>query len=96
MSPNTMEIILDPDTGKKVSLATAEGVFTPTGTSYSLIKAVKGNVSRPCRILDLGCGIGIVGIALHELGLIKPPLYASDLVSRPGNSLAQPPEFLQN
>ena len=31
------------------------------------------------KLLDLGCGIGVVGLILHSLGLVKEPLYASDI-----------------
>ncbi|MFH1386137.1 MAG: methyltransferase [bacterium] len=55
------------------------GVFVPTGTSQSLVKAVKGYVKSPGKTVDLGCGCGAVGIALHKLGLIEGSLYASDL-----------------
>ena len=68
---------LGPD--KEVDLAFAPGVFTPNTTTNLLIQAVKSTISEPVTLLDLGCGTGVVGIALHLQGLIKLPLYASDL-----------------
>lgn len=68
---------LGPD--REVELAFAPGVFTPNTTTTLLIKAVKNTVSEPASLLDLGCGTGVVGLALHFQGLIKLPLYASDL-----------------
>lgn len=56
-----------------------ESVFHPTGTSEEIIKAVSANVVSPGKILDLGCGSGVVGFALHILGKSKGSLYASDL-----------------
>jgi SAM-dependent methyltransferase len=56
-----------------------EGVFRPTGTSDEIIKAVSENIASPGRILDLGCGSGVVGFALHILGKSNDTLYASDL-----------------
>ena len=56
-----------------------EGVFHPTGTSDEIIKAVSQNISSPGRILDLGCGSGVVGFSLHMLGKSQGSLYASDL-----------------
>ncbi len=67
--------------GYEIALTLAPGVFEPTGTSVALIKAIgdelAGEVSG--RVLDLGCGSGAVGLALHHLGMLHPPLYASDL-----------------
>jgi precorrin-6B methylase 2 len=56
-----------------------EGVFHPTGTSDEIIKAVSTNISSPGKVLDLGCGSGVVGFALHILGKSEGTLYASDL-----------------
>lgn len=64
---------------KELELDLPKGVFTPTGTSQVLIKAIRGFIKQPGKLLDLGCGCGVVGIALHQLGLVKGSLYASDL-----------------
>ena len=68
---------LSPD--KEIALVTASGVFTPNLTTNLLIRAVKNTISGPANLLDLGCGTGVVGLALYFQGLIKSPLYASDL-----------------
>ena|SRR3990167_6744498 len=64
---------------KELELDMPAGVFTPTGTSKVLIKAVEGFIKKPGKLLDLGCGCGVVGIALQQLGLINGSLYVSDL-----------------
>ena len=64
---------------KNFEIKLQEGVFHPTGTSDEIIKAVSGNIVSPGRVLDLGCGSGVVGFALHILGKSENPLYASDL-----------------
>jgi 16S rRNA G1207 methylase RsmC len=64
---------------KELVLVTAPDVFTPNTTTNLLIQAVKKLVSEPVSLIDLGCGTGVVGLALHLDGLIKSPLYASDL-----------------
>lgn len=64
---------------REIALVTAPGVFIPTGTTKLLIQTVQKSISRPVTLLDLGCGTGVVGLALHLHGLISPPLYASDL-----------------
>lgn len=56
-----------------------KGVFYPTDTSTILIEACKQAIFSPKKILDLGCGCGLVGITLAKMGLTKGPVYASDL-----------------
>ena len=67
------------DKGTQLQLIMPEGVFVPTGTSTVLFEAVRSYVSKPGKLLDLGCGSGALGIALDKIDLIKHPLYASDL-----------------
>jgi len=56
-----------------------DSVFYPTGTSEEIIKAVSKNIIQPGKLLDLGCGAGLVGIALSLMGKARGTLYASDL-----------------
>lgn len=56
-----------------------KGVFHPTDTSRILIEACGKAIVSPKKILDLGCGCGLVGIALARMGLCKGPLFASDI-----------------
>ncbi|MCX5696443.1 MAG: methyltransferase [Candidatus Omnitrophica bacterium] len=67
------------DLDNKLLLRKAQGVFSPTGTSALLIEAARDNIKKPGRLLDLACGSGVIGLFLYKLGLLKPPLYASDL-----------------
>lgn len=76
---NQTEIKFSLSADKEIKLAFAPGVFTPNTTTNLLIQAVKSTISEPATMLDLGCGTGVVGIALHLQGLIKAPIYASDL-----------------
>jgi len=71
------EFVIDKDI--IIPLDIPDGVFIPTGTSVSLIQAFQGYVRIPGKVLDLGAGSGVVGISLNKLGLVKVPLYASDL-----------------
>jgi len=72
-----IKFTISPD--NEIELMAAPGVFIPTATTNILIQSVKDSISSPVNLLDLGCGTGIVGIALHLQGLIQMPLYASDL-----------------
>jgi len=58
---------------------TSETAFYPTETSTLLIEAARSNIKRPGKTLDLGCGIGITGLAISKLGLCARPLFASDI-----------------
>jgi ribosomal protein L11 methylase PrmA len=64
---------------REIALTSAPGVFSPTGTTKLLIEAVKQKIVDPASLLDLGCGTGVVGLALHLQGIVKSPLCASDL-----------------
>jgi len=64
---------------KKFEIKLHENVFCPTGTSDVIIKAVSENINSQGKLLDLGCGSGVVGFALHILGKTDGTLYASDL-----------------
>ena len=63
----------------KMEILVPEDVFFPTGTTKILFDSAKEYIKKPGKILDLGCGCGVLGLALNKIGLIKPPLYASDL-----------------
>ena len=55
-----------------------ESVFHPRGTSDEIIKAVSANISSPGKILDLGCGAGVVGCALCILCKSVGSLFCPD------------------
>ena len=65
--------------GTELQLATEDGVFRPTHTSTLFIQAATALLDRPMRVLDLGCGVGVVGLALARMGRVASPLYGSDL-----------------
>ena len=88
MTRKFIDIKFLPKGGKEIRLVSAEGVFTPNTTSDLLISAVNKTISEPVKMLDLGCGTGIVGLSLWLEGLVKEPMYASDL-SAPSVSCSQ-------
>ena len=54
--------------------------FLPTGTSQILANcAIKLINNKDAKILDFGCGIGVVGISIFKKKKIKNILYASDI-----------------
>ncbi len=88
MASKFIDIKFLPKGGKEIRLVSAEGVFTPNTTSDLLISAVNKTISEPVKMLDLGCGTGVVGLSLWLEGLVKEPMYASDL-SAPSVSCSQ-------
>ena len=70
--------------GHTIELYTASGVFAPKkvdrGTQI-LLKSAKEVVQEKDKILDLGCGYGVLGISLKKL-FPKSPLTFSDINER--------------
>ncbi len=54
-------------------------VFVPTGTSELLIEATEKVIKKKKKILDLGCGSGIVGISIAKRLKIKEKVFFSDI-----------------
>ena len=54
-------------------------VFVPTGTSELLIEASKKIIKKRKKILDLGCGSGIVGISIAKILKTKEKIFFSDI-----------------
>lgn len=68
------------DEGKNaLVIETEQNVFYPTDTSALLIDACRACITSPKKILDLGCGSGLVGIALARAGCSAGTLSASDM-----------------
>jgi cyclopropane fatty-acyl-phospholipid synthase-like methyltransferase len=62
-----------------IDLVINNGVFKPTGTTDVLIDAVVNNIKKSGKLLDLGCGSGVVGMVLYKMGKIDKKLFASDI-----------------
>lgn len=63
-----------------IVVATKPSVFYPTSTSVLLLSAVRRFLTfSPSSVLDLGCGCGIVAIALAKLLPSVKSVYASDI-----------------
>ena len=78
MSYKKVEYINKFDQKTKIILNTNDNVFAPTATSDFLISAVASNIDKVDKLLDLGCGNGIVGISLSKLNKAKK-IYCSDI-----------------
>jgi methylase of polypeptide subunit release factors len=65
-----------------IVVTTSPNVFYPTSTTVLLLHVVRKNVSAPPKkILDLGCGCGVVAITLAKLVAPEGSVYASDISS---------------
>ncbi len=62
-----------------LKFATKDDVFMPTATSKVIIDACLKEIDSPRKMLDLGCGSGVVGLSLAHAGLCRGALSASDL-----------------
>lgn len=63
-----------------IVVATTYNVFYPSSTTVLLLRAVRKGVDTPPHsVLDLGCGCGIVAIALARIVAPAGLVYASDI-----------------
>ena len=62
------------ENGFKIDLEKSDKVFTPTGTTETIIEGILENNKEKRTTLDLGCGCGVIGLSLFKSGLIKEPL----------------------
>jgi len=88
MTNKFTNIEFTPKNGSELKLVSSKGVFSPNTTTELLINAIKKTIFKPVKILDLGCGTGVVGLSLWLDGLSKEPVSASDL-SAPSVSCSQ-------
>ena len=69
----------DNEENNTLVIETEPNVFHPTDTSALLIDACRACITSPKKVLDLGCGSGLIGIALARAGCSAGTLYASDI-----------------
>ncbi|HLF64585.1 MAG TPA: methyltransferase [Saprospiraceae bacterium] len=70
----------DKNSGNSITVDTSADVFYPTSTTNILLSGVRTRVHQEVNtVLDLGCGCGVVAIALGKLILPHAQIYASDI-----------------
>jgi SAM-dependent methyltransferase len=79
MLESNYEVKLPNTSTPLLRVKTRSDVFSPTDTSLLLIEACRTLIKEPGKTLDLGCGCGVTGLALANLGLCSKPLYSSDV-----------------
>ena len=84
-----MYTFINNDIEKSIQLTQSKGVFSPTDTTKILAKSVINSINSPGKILDLGCGSGIVGLLLWKFGLVKDCLYLSDVSENAVNNAVE-------
>lgn len=80
MSYKKVKFNIKYDEKTKIILNTSDQVFAPTATSDFLISGVASNINKVDKLLDIGCGNGIVGISLAILNKTNQ-IYCSDISS---------------
>jgi len=73
-----MSIYKQKTKGKTFDLLYDKKCFIPTGTSDFIINSCLNNFSSANNLLDLGCGIGVVGLTLYHFIKVNN-LYSSDI-----------------
>lgn len=68
--------------GTELRCEIEDGVFKPTLTTELMLRAAAATGLTDARVLDLGTGCGVVGIAAAKLGLAREPVGLSDLSGR--------------
>jgi ribosomal protein L11 methylase PrmA len=63
----------------KLKLYTSTKAFKPTATTDFLLRDALTVIKKPMDVLDLGCGIGIIGIMVSKHIKNKRKIYASDV-----------------
>ena len=63
---------------KKFNLYIPKTVFQPTATTNFLIEQTLKKIKKPLKVLDLGCGSGVIGIILGKILNFNREIYASD------------------
>jgi len=79
-----MNFFLSPTNNMKIPLSINKSVFLPNLTSELIIKAISVNKKKinAQKILDMGCGTGVIGICIKKKIFKDSKIYFSDISLR--------------
>ena len=76
------KIIFSPEKNFNLRCYIDSKVFSPTRTTELIVKSIKNNkskIKKNKKILDLGCGSGVIGISIKKKIFKKSKIFFSDL-----------------
>ena len=73
------KLLITSKNNKKYKFYLKKNVFKPTGTTVAIIDSLYKIKFNSKDVLDLGCGCGVLSVAMKKLNLCKGNIFASDI-----------------
>ncbi len=79
LKKNAENITLSLPNKTNITLSSPKDVFKPNLTTQLCLQSAYEFIKQPVKLLDIGCGSGIIGLSLTKMKKVTEPLYLSDL-----------------